>query len=114
MIIIAFSNKTSRTVPNILCRRFKHVAPIVPHGNKLIMYQFVSYGHVEKIILRMRDIQILKAHGWFFIYIDGALPPYDFAPYLARTCVDLTKRAINMNNWRIQTPLGLYKKLTIN
>lgn len=112
MIIIAFSNKTSKFIPNLLCRKLKHVAPIVPHGDRLIMYQFVSYGRVEKIVLRMRDIQILKAHGWNFIYIDGIRLPYEFNPYTAHTCVDLSKRAIGIKRWRIQTPLGLYKELT--
>ena len=114
MIIIAFSNKTSKTVPNILCHRFKHVAPIVPYDDKLIMYQFVTRKRIEKIVLRMRDIRILRTHGWEFIYIDGIVPPYDFNPYDARTCVDLSKRAIGMRKWRIQTPLRLYKELIRN
>ena len=114
MIIIAFSNKTSKTIPNVVCRKLKHTAPIVPHNDKLIMYQFISYGRVEKIPLRMRDIQILKAHGWKFIYIDGIRLPYEFNPYTACTCVDLAKRAIGIRNWRIQTPLGLYKELRRN
>lgn len=114
MIIIAFSNKTSRLIPNILCRKLKHVAPIVPHNNKLIMYQFVKRGYVEKITLRVRDMKILGAHGWTFAYIDGITPPHDFNPYAAHTCVDLSKRAIGMRNWRIQTPLGLYKALRHN
>lgn len=111
MIIIAFSNKTSKFIPNILCRKYKHVAPIVPRDNELIMYQFVAPGRIEKIKLHMRDIKILKIHGWDFIYIDGITPPHDFYPYCAKTCVDLTKRAIGIQNWRIQTPLGLFKEL---
>ena len=114
MIIIAFSNKTSKTIPNLLCNRFKHVAPIVPHEDKLIMYQFITRKRVEKIVLRMRDIRILRAHGWDFIYINGIIPPCDFNPYDAHTCVDLSKRAIGMRKWRIQTPLSLYKELVRN
>ncbi len=111
MIIIAFSNKTSKFIPNVLCRHFKHVAPIVPRDDKLILFQFVKRGHVEKIVLQLRDIQILQARGWKFIYIDGTAVPTDFNPYVARTCVDLTKRAIGIRNWCIQTPLALYKNL---
>lgn len=111
MIIVAFSNKTSKFIPNILCRKFKHVAPIVPHNNKLIMYQFVTRGYVKKMVLQIRDIQILRAHGWKFIYVDGATMPVDFNPYAAYTCVDLAKRAIGIHNWQIQTPLALYKRL---
>ena len=112
MIIIAFSNKTSQFIPNILCRKLKHVAPIVPHNNKLIMYQFVKRGCVEKINLRVRDIKILGAHGWKFVYIDGITPPHNFNPYTARTCVDLSKRAIGIRDWRIKTPQRLYKALS--
>lgn len=111
MIIIAFSNKTSKFIPNILCRKFKHVAPIVPRGNKLIMFQFIAPGRIEKIALRVRDIKILKTHGWRFVYIDGATLAHDFNPYHARSCVDLAKQAIGLHNWRIQTPYALYKNL---
>lgn len=111
MIIIAFSNRTSKFIPNILCKKFKHVAPIVPRDNTLIMYQFVRHGHIEQIKLHMRDIKVLKAHGWDFLYMDGASLPHDFNPYRARTCVDLTKRAIGLKDWHIQTPLALYKNL---
>lgn len=111
MIIIAFSNKTSKILPNILCRRLKHVAPIVPRDDKLILFQFVKRGHVEKMVLHMRDIKILKTHGWKFVYIDGAAVPTDFNPYTTYSCVDLTKRAIGIRDWRIQTPWALYKNL---
>lgn len=114
MIIIAFSNKTSKIIPNILCRRLKHVAPIVPRDDKLILFQFIKRGHIEKVVLQMRDIKILRAHGWEFIYIDGATVPPNFNPYTAYSCVDLTKRAIGVHDWRIQTPHGLYKRLTRN
>lgn len=113
MIIIAFSNKTSKVIPNILCRKLKHVAPIVPHNDTLVMYQFIKRGCTEKIVLQIRDIKILQAHGWRFIYMNGVTTPHDFNPYVAYSCVDLTKRAIGIRNWRIQTPLGLFKMLKI-
>ena len=64
MIIIAFSNKTSKKFAQLVCRKFKHVAPIIPDGRFLIMYQFVRPGYVEKIKLGTRDLKILKAHGF--------------------------------------------------
>lgn len=112
MIIIAFSNKTSKIIPQLLCCKLKHVAPIVPCDNKLIMYQFVSPVHTEKIVLQMRDIKILQSHGWKFVYIDGAAMPHDFDSYSAYSCVDLTKHALGIKNWRIQTPCALYKNLS--
>ena len=111
MIIIAFSNKTSKKFAQLVCRKFKHVAPIIPDGRFLIMYQFVRPGYVEKIKLSARDLKILKAHGWQFIYINGIDVPYDFNMRTAYSCVDLAKRAINMHNIFVQTPLALYKRL---
>ena len=76
------------------------------------MYQFIKPGCIEQIKLKLRDIQILKSNGWEFIYIDGVTPPHDFDTVNAYTCVGLTKYAIGMKNWRIQTPLALYRKLS--
>ena len=109
MIIIAFSNKTSLCLPRVICRKLKHAAPIVPDGTELVMDQFVRRGYVKKIRLRFRDIKILNAHGWKFVYVDGATISSDFNYDNAWSCVDLSKRALNIQNWRIQTPLALYK-----
>ena len=111
MIISAFSKKTSKFLPNLICRRYKHVAPIIPDGKELIMYQFVRPGDIAKIKIQLRDLTILKSHGWDFVYIDGAALPHDYNPYLARTCVDLTKHILCIKNIFIQTPLALYKKI---
>lgn len=111
MIIIAFSNKTSKILPKLICRKYKHVAPIIPDGKGLVMYQFVRRGDVEKIEIQTRDLKILKSHGWDFIYIHGAKIPHDFNPNNAITCVDLSKRIIGLKKIYIQTPLALYKEL---
>lgn len=111
MIIIAFSKKTSKILPNLICRKYKHVAPIIPDGKELIMHQFVRPGDVAKIKIQIRDLTILKSHGWDFVYIDGATLPRDYNAQYARTCVDLTKRILCIKNIFIQTPLALYKKI---
>ena len=111
MIILAFSNKTSKKIPQIVCRKYKHVAPIIPNDNKLIMYQFVKSGHVEKIQIHARDLKILQTHGWDFVYLDGCCLPHDFDAKAALTCVQMTKQIIKMRNIFIQTPFALYKKL---
>ena len=111
MIIIAFSKKTSKILPNLICRKYKHVAPIIPYGKELIMHQFVRPGDVAKIKIQIRDLTILKSHGWDFVYIDGATLPHDYNAQYARTCVDLTKRIFCIKNIFIQTPLALYKKI---
>ena len=112
MIIIAFSENTSKVLPRILCRRFRHCAPIICNRNNLIMYQFVCRNKIEQIALRTRDIAILRAHGWHFIYIPTDIqlnPDYLLHAY---SCVDLSKRAIGIKSVFIQTPYALYKYLT--
>ena len=111
MIIVAFSDKTSKTLPRIFCRKWKHVSPIAAEKNGLVLYQFVRHGCVEKINIKMRDIKILNAHGWRFIYLPCALP-HDFNPTTARTCVEMTKRAIGLSNRYIQTPGALFRHLS--
>lgn len=111
MIILAFSRKTSKKIPQIICRKYKHVAPIVPNGKVLVLYQFIRPGHIEKITLYARDLKILNANGWDFVYIDGISIPHDFNVNNAITCVDLSKRIIKMKNAFVQTPWGLYKKI---
>ena len=108
MIIIAFSPNTSKTLPRILCHRFRHCAPIIKSGNKLVMYQFVHPRKIEKIYLCHRDISILGAHGWQFIYIPRDTTN-DFFPPHAYSCVDLSKQALGIRNIFIQTPYALYK-----
>jgi len=108
MIIIAFSNKTSKILPRIFCRRFRHCAPIVRDGKNLVMYQFTNPRNITKLELQNRDIAILRAHGWRFVYVPMDIP-HDFNPITAYSCVDLSKRALGIRNLCIQTPYGLYK-----
>ena len=110
MIIIAFSRTTSKLLPRIFCRQFRHCAPILREGNELVMYQFTHAHNITKIHLQNRDISILRAHGWQFIYIPIDAP-YDFNLIHAYSCVDLSKRAIGIHNIFIQTPYALYKHI---
>ncbi|MDW2995787.1 MAG: hypothetical protein R8M71_02385 [Alphaproteobacteria bacterium] len=110
MIIIAFSDRTSKILPRILCHGMKHVAPIGVYQDKLIMYQFIKPGKINQIRLSMRDLQILQRHGWRFIYLTGDLA-YNFNNTNAKTCVQLSKHAIGIKNIYIQTPNSLYKHL---
>lgn len=110
MIIVAFSDKTTKILPRLCCGQMKHVAPIAVHGMDLIMYQFVRHGCIRQIKLKMRDIKILGAHGWRFVYMPRTLPQ-DFDAHTAWTCVQLTKQAIQMKNRLIQTPNALYDSI---
>ncbi len=110
MIIIGFTHKTSKVVPRIFCRNFRHVAVIYPMGTGLILYQFVRRNKIVKIKLRWRDIKLLEAHGWCFVYLPGTLP-HNFDNARPFTCVQLAKYAIGMQNFRVQTPYALHKKI---
>lgn len=111
MIIIAFSENTSKILPRIFCRRFRHCAPIVCNKNNLTMYQFTHHNTIEQIHLHPRDIALLRTHGWKFIYISpNTKTNYDFTH--AYSCVDLSKHAIGIHSMFIQTPDSLYKYLT--
>ena len=108
MVIIAFSKKTSKFIPNILCRKYKHCAPVLKQGRDYIMLQFVRLHEIKKIRINKKSIKILQDAGWSFI--KTSYKPnrkYDSA----KTCVDLVKKVIGMKNFFIQTPYSLYKKL---
>ncbi len=110
MVIIAFSEKTSKIFPRIVCRRFRHCAPIIPTGRHMIMYQFTTPGRIAKIKIDMSGLRRLRAAGWRFVYVPGAAAP-DFDGRRAPTCVALSKRALSLHAPQIQTPDALYNYL---
>ncbi|MBO4582766.1 MAG: hypothetical protein J5714_01765 [Alphaproteobacteria bacterium] len=110
MIIIGFSKKSSKILPNIFCKNFKHCAVIVRDGTEFTLYQFVSYGHIEKIRLRVRDMKMLQQYGWCFVYVPCDLPR-NF-PRKNWTCVNMAKDAIKMRAPFIQTPDALYRAIS--
>ena len=111
MIIVAFSTRTSKILPRILCRRMRHVALISPNGGVgggLVLYQFVRPGHIVPIPIKSRDLTVLSRHGWRFVYLAGA----DMRPAYGLTCVGYAKRAAKIRAPWIFTPDALYKYLT--
>jgi hypothetical protein len=109
--LLRFAIKLQKKLPRVLCRKFKHTAPIWVHNDKIIMYQFIKNKNIKKIVLQMRDLKILQKFGWRFVYIIGSLS-HDFINTNAVTCVNFTKAAIGLKKPAIQTPLALYKYLT--
>lgn len=110
MIIIAFSQKTSKILPRIFCRYFRHCAPIAPSEGHFIIHQFVRCGHVVEIPITARELRRLRAAGWRFIYLPKQISPVTQAARTI-TCVAFTKRAIGLRAAYIQTPDALYKHL---
>lgn len=111
MLIIGFTSKTSKILPHVLCRKWRHCAPILtcPNDGTMIMYQFVRRGKIAQIKLHLRDIKLLHAAGWRFIYLP--ITPQSNFTHGAWTCVDMTKRAIGISAPFVKTPNALYKKL---
>ena len=112
MLIIAFAPKTSKIIPRIFCRHFRHCAVITKNEKEFILYQFVCRHNIQKISLKMRDIKILAGHGWRFIYLPHDIN-YRFEPMRAWTCVGMAKNAIGINAPTILTPNQLFRKLSI-
>ena len=112
MIIIAASNKTNKTLSRLLCKNWKHVAPIVANNNKLTLYQFTrAWRHATPINLQWRDMKILEQHGWIFIPLPYAQTNTNIEKIRAVTCVAFTKRAIGLSDIKIQTPNQLIKAI---
>ena len=110
MIIIGFSRKTSKILPKLLCKNFRHVAIIVPNADTMTMMQFVKYNQIIPIKISLRDIKILEKFGWEFLMLPRKYK--DTLPHpRALTCVQFAKNAIELKNIWIQTPWQLYKKL---
>ena len=109
MIYIGFSTRSHKISARIVCRHFKHCAPIICYKNKYILYQFSNKHKITSIQLYPRDLKILKQYGWKFIPytkqtdIDTALQNKSL------TCVQFTKKFCKIKNIKIQTPDALLK-----
>lgn len=108
MLIVGFSDKTSKKFVRLVCGHFKHCVVIVPHANKIVLHQFVKKDKVVHIPITNRSITQLKQNGWIFIYMD--IKPFQFNTS-AWTCVSYVKHAIGLKKFWIQTPNALYKYL---
>ena len=108
MLIIAFSKKTSKFLPKIFCRKYKHCAPIIYTHKKYILLQFVNSNKIVKIELNKLGLKLLLNAGWDFITLKADRPN---KMKKAKTCVNFTKKFIGMKAPFIQTPYSLYKKL---
>jgi len=109
MLYIGFSNYSRKPHARLLCRVYKHCAPIIINGDTAFIYQFVRINKIVKITVQKKDLKILKRHGWKFIKypIDTERVPNN--SYL--TCVQFTKSVCGIKNIKIQTPLALFKYL---
>ena len=112
MIYIGFSTKTHKLFGRILCRHFRHCAPMIITKNKCVLYQFVNKNNVAKISMTQRDIKILEHHNWKFVKYSCKFAPGHALKTKSITCVQFTKHACQIKKITIQTPDALFRFLT--
>ncbi len=114
IIYIGFSKNTHKLYAKILCKNFRHCAPVIINKKDVILYQFVNRKKIVPIQLKLRDINILAKYGWKFIKFKTK----SFTPKTIKnkslTCVQFTKNVCGIKNIFIQTPDQLFKFLYDN
>ena len=112
MIYIGFSKRTHRLYARILCRNFRHVAPILITKQKCILYQFIKPHKIALIRIKKSDLPLLTAYGWKFVEYKCKFSPTRALKTNPANCVQWTKRACGIKNMFILTPDDLFKYLT--
>jgi|GEM_PF-676934 len=107
-MIIGFTHKTKKILPRIFCRKFRHCAVILKYNNNYLMLQFISKNKIHLILLKKRDIMILKRNEWVFtnIFINCSSAINYISSF---TCVSFAKRILGIHAPFIWTPYQLYK-----
>ena len=108
---IGFSVKTHKLHARILCRKYKHCAPVIITANQTVIYQFVNTGKIIPIKLRKNDLNRLTNYGWIFIKCNHTPICDDICNIHALTCVQFTKRVYSIKKIFIQTPDALLRYL---
>ena len=112
MIYIGFSTRTQKIYARILCKKYRHVAPVLITPKKCTIYQFVRFNKVVPIPIKKRDLIILQKHEWKFVKYACKFDPELAIKTKPINCVQFTKRACRIKNITIQTPDALLKYIT--
>ncbi len=107
MLYIGFSDYSNKTLARMLCKKYKHCAPIIVNTKNIVIYQFVHMNKIVKIIRPKSDLNRLCQHGWLFIKYNTQ--PKQIIKKKCFTCVQFTKYVCGIKNIWIQTPLDLFK-----
>lgn len=114
-MIIVFSEKTSKILPKIFCRKFRHCAVIFRQDDNKYLMLNPSSRTLDIFVLTQRDLNILKQHGWIFIETksNAANQKHHLCSVKhSVSCVVVVKNIIGIKNQFIWTPDQLYRKLT--
>ena len=109
IIYIGFSPKTHKILAHIICKNFKHCAPVIIIKNKCKLYQFTNRKNINIITLKRRDIKILEQYGWQFVKYKIKSVPQNALNIRALTCVQFTKKFCGIKKISIQTPDSFLK-----
>jgi hypothetical protein len=120
-MIIGFSEKTSKILPKIFCKKFCHCAVIieckVQNAKCKYIFMHVVKNKIHTLTLSARDLKILEKHGWTFLHINLKKEKNIYtlcSITYALSCVGFTKRALGIHNPFIWTPDQLYKLIMNN
>ena len=113
-MIIGFTNKTSKILPQIFCRNFRHCVVLFPTRIRTSHYLAqVGVDGIRLIRIDSLGIKKLQSAGW--IFINPGKQPVKSKYYLPTinllTCVGFAKRALGIRNPFIWTPDQLYRYL---
>ena len=107
MLYIGFSDYSNKTLARMLCKKYKHCAPIIIDNKNIVIYQFVHMNKIVKIIRPKCDLNRLCQNGW--VLIKYHTQPKQNIKKKCLTCVQFTKYVCGIKNIWIQTPLDLFK-----
>ncbi|MBN1281387.1 MAG: hypothetical protein JW985_00230 [Alphaproteobacteria bacterium] len=114
-MIIVFSKNTSKILPKIFCRKFRHCAVIFKYDDDKYLMLNPSLRTLDIFTLTQRDLNILKHNGWIFIKTNAntANQKHHLCSIKhSLSCVAVVKHIIGIKNPFIWTPGQLYKQLT--
>ena len=111
VMYIGFSTKTHKLHAKLICRKYKHCAPVIVVGKRAVIYQFVNAKKIVPVNVRKQDLKKLKNFGWVFIQYKSKTHCKDIVHIRALTCVQFTKRFFHIKKILIQTPDALFKYL---
>ena len=111
---IGFSTNTHKLYAKILCKKFRHCAPIIVNKKHITLYQFVNRKKITPIQIKLRDIKILEKYGWKFIKYKTKNLTLKTTKNKSLTCVQFTKKICGIQKIFIQTPDQLFKFLHDN
>lgn len=116
-MLIGFTHKTSKILPKIFCKKFKHCAVIFDLDKEYIFVQIGKDG-IRIIQIGNKEIKLLESSGWFFIKIkqEPITRNTNLKIHLPNmlTCVGFAKKSLCIYKPFIWTPDQLYNYLIKN